>query len=336
MAFTEINCASSTIVISKGESTYQMVLDDFPNAERITVVTFNVSASDRSLLNALSQASAKACIICNIPKRFERYFGRNVEKTKAAAKDQIARFMAQLDPTRYGTVVETYFAFRNHAKIVMTENIAFVGSANFSSESRENWECGVITEDTTAISQLELAVEQIKADSVRYLGESTRLLFATFATLHSCLDSIQDKLTEDCLDEIASTLDDIGRAVAKVDMPWAFAFESGGPLTSRIDMDQIERLQQLIGDSDPLRECAQFDPEAVDVDEMPSDAYEERLQAYLESAVDKNASRLMELEEAAKDDLNALRTGLVVLCRQMEGVLKEIARGRSAIDNTGA
>jgi hypothetical protein len=336
MAVTEINCASSTIVVSKGDSTFQQVVDDFPNAERITVVTFNVSPSDRSLLDALSRASGKVCIICNIPKRFERYFGRNVEKTKAAAKEQIAKFMAQLDPTRYGTVVETYFSFRNHAKIVMTDNIAFVGSANFSSESQNNWECGVITDDTTAISQLEKAVEQIKADSVRYLGHSTDQLFAPFATLQSCLDSAHNTLTEDCLDLIASSLDDVERAIAKVDMPWAFAFESGGPLTSRIDMDQIERLQQLVSDSDRLREYAQFDPESVDVDDLPSDAYEEKLEAYLESAVDQNASRLEELEEAAKDDLNTLRSGLALLCRQLEAILNDIARGRSAIDNTEA
>ncbi len=334
MPITQIDCASSTIVMSKGEPAFQKVLDDFQHAERITVVTFNVSASDRTLLDALSQASVKACIICNIPKRFERYFGRNVERTRAAAKDQIARFLTQLDPTRYETVVETYFAFRNHAKIVMTENIAFVGSANFSSESQDNWECGVITEDTTAIAQLEQAVEQIKADSVRYLGASTDLLFASFATLQSCLDSLQDKLTEDCLDQIALTLDDTERAIAKVDMPWAFSFESGGPLTSRIDMNQIERLQQLIAESGPLRELAQFDPESVYVDDMPSDAYEERLEVYLVSAVDENASRLEELEESAKDDLDVLRTGLTELCAQMQTVLKEIARGQTSIDNT--
>ncbi len=334
MPVSEIKCASSTIVISKGESAFQQVVDDFPNAERITVVTFNVSSSDRSLLDTLSHASARACIICNIPKRFERYFGRNVERTKDVAKEQITQFMAQLDPTQYGTVVETYFSFRNHAKIVMTENIAFVGSANFSAESRNSWECGVIITDSTAISQLEQAVEQIKADSVRYLGHTTDQLFAPFATLQSCLESAQDKLTEDCLDLIASALDDVERAIAKVDMPWAFGFDPGGPLTSKIDMDLIGRLQQLIAASDPLREFARFDPDAIFVNEMPSDAYEERLEVYMESAADGNARRLEELEEGAKDDLNSLRSGLGVLCGQMESVLKEIARGQSAIDNT--
>lgn len=173
VSFSEIECASSTIVLSKGISAFQKVIDDFPNADRVTVVTFNISATDRKLLDALGQAGVKACIICNIPKRFERYFGDTV---RASAKSQIKNYLEQLDPNRFGTVFETFFAFHNHAKIVMTENVAYIGSANFSSESQQNWECGIITEDANAIAQLELALEQIKADSIRYLGGSTSLL----------------------------------------------------------------------------------------------------------------------------------------------------------------
>lgn len=194
MSVSEIDCVSSTIVLSKGIAAFQKVVDDFPNAERITVVTFNVSATDRKLLNALSQAGTKACIICNIPKRFERYFGDTV---RFSAKSQIVRYMRQLDPTRFQTALETFFAFHNHSKIVMTENVAYIGSANFSSESQQNWECGIITEDKNAIAQLEAAVEQIKADSIRYLGASTDLLTATFVELHSFLNSIWSKFTED-------------------------------------------------------------------------------------------------------------------------------------------
>jgi len=331
MSFSEIECASSTVVLSKGVSAFQEVIDDFPNAERITVVTFNVSATDRKLLNALSQARTKACIICNIPKRFERYFG---DKVRSSAKSQIVTYMAQLDPTRFQTAFETYFAFHNHAKIVMTENIAYIGSANFSSESQQNWECGIITEDANAIAQLELAVEQIKADSIRYLGESTAPLIATFATLQSFLDPIWSKFTEDCLDEIASALDEVEGAIAEVDLQWAFAFESGGPLTSKIDMTLIGQLQQLICDSTPLREFAMFDPETVFVDDFPSDAYEEKLDSYLESAGEANASHIEELEYAAKDDLETLRTGLDTLCEQIKSVLSDISKEQSKIDNT--
>ncbi len=334
MSITEIRTASSMIILSKGKPAFQQVLDDFPNAERITVVTFNVSASDRSLLDALSQASSTACVICNIPKRFDTYFGKNVAQSKLAAKKQIDSFLLQLDPARYQTVFETYFAFRNHAKIVMTENIAYVGSANFSSESNRNWECGVIVEDANAIVELALAVEQIKADSIRYLGASTDLLVNTFATLQSFYDDIWSGLSEGCLDELASVLDDIEGAVAQVDMPWAFAFESGGPLTSRIDMALIRQLQQLIGESTRLREWAKFDQYEVQVDDFPSDAYEERLQAYLESAGAANAQRLENLEDAAKEDLHSLQTGVETLCDQIRAVLRDIADNKSKIDNT--
>ena len=37
-----------------------------------------------------------------------------------------------------------FFNFSNHAKIVGTENIVYIGSANFSNESKNNIESGII------------------------------------------------------------------------------------------------------------------------------------------------------------------------------------------------
>jgi phosphatidylserine/phosphatidylglycerophosphate/cardiolipin synthase-like enzyme len=331
VSFSEIDCGSSTIVLSKGISAFQTVIDDFPNAERVTVVTYSISTTDRKLLDALSEAGAKACIICNIPKRFERYFGNTV---RASAKSQIKNYLELLDPTRFQTVFETFFSFRNHAKIVMTENVAYIGSANFSSESQHNWECGIITVDANAIAQLEMAVEQIKADSIRYIGGSTNLLFSTFTTIYSLLDSIWGKFNKDCLDELASSLDDVERAIAEIDMPWAFAFESGGPLTSKIDMNLLKQLQHLACDADTLRNFASFDPESVVVDDFPRDAYEERLDSYIESAMADNTFRMEEFELIAKNDLEALRTGLETLYGQLKSVINEISVAQSKIDNT--
>lgn len=117
-------------------------------------------------------------------------------------------------------------------------------------------------------------------------------------------------------------------------MQWGFASESGGPLTSRIDMNLIGQIQRLISDSTPLRDFAIFDPETVLVDDFPSDAYEDQLDAYLESAAEKNTLRMEELEYAAQDDLEILRTGLDTLCDQIKSVLSDIANDQSKIDNT--
>ncbi len=123
--------------------------------------------------------------------------------------------------------------------------MAYIGSAELLFREPQNWECGIITEDTNAIAQPELAIEQIKSDSIRYLG-GTRA-----CVLHICVDSllarsIAGKFNEGCLDELSSSLDDVEKAIAEVDMPWAYAFESGGPLTSKNRHDMIMQLQQLI------------------------------------------------------------------------------------------
>ena len=117
-------------------------------------------------------------------------------------------------------------------------------------------------------------------------------------------------------------------------MPWAFAFESGGPLTSKIDMNLLKQLQHLACDADTLRNFASFDPESVVVDDFPRDAYEERLDSYIESAMADNTFRMEEFELIAKNDLEALRTGLETLYGQLKSVINEISVAQSKIDNT--
>lgn len=123
-------------VFGKGEFTYQKVLNDFSSARFIGVMTFNISPrTDSSLLNALKRAclnGADATIITNIPKRFPSYYG---VKYAVAAKDMIDLYKRQLDPAQYGMRLNPYFTFKNHAKIIMTENIVYWGSSNFSDES---------------------------------------------------------------------------------------------------------------------------------------------------------------------------------------------------------
>lgn len=49
---------------------------------------------------------------------------------------------------------EVAFGFTNHAKIIATENILYVGSANYSDESSDSIESGTIITDKTAMSKI--------------------------------------------------------------------------------------------------------------------------------------------------------------------------------------
>lgn len=337
MSHSHIPVSSGTLVLSEGESAYQQVLDEFPKAEEITVVTFNISPKNSALLDSLSSASCKATLICNIPKRFPKYLGyteQAIQARKDQARWQIEAYLAAMDPTRFDTVVESFFCFRNHAKVVMTESIAFVGSANFSEESKSNWECGFLTSDPAAIAQLSAAVEQIKHDSIRYLGKPVNALIAPSLELRQCLSIMADKLTEECLDTLGGTLHDLRRAISTVDMPWAFAFESGGPLTSRIDMNMLDQIESLISESAPIREYAEFDPDNIFSDEVLLEAYDDRLDRYIEAASNDAHYRLDELREQAEVPLSTLSNGLRKISEQLESAIKEITEAHDRIDNT--
>lgn len=50
--------------------------------------------------------------------------------------------------------MSAFFDFSNHAKIIMTDNVAYIGSANYSDESKANYESGVLCRDRDFIRYL--------------------------------------------------------------------------------------------------------------------------------------------------------------------------------------
>ena len=88
------------------------------------------------------------CIVSNIPGRWEKYFG---EWYKNKARKNISLYKSRLSPEKIAEKAEVYFCFSNHAKIVMTNNIAYIGSSNFSEESADNFESGFISKDADFI-----------------------------------------------------------------------------------------------------------------------------------------------------------------------------------------
>lgn len=161
-------------IFGKGDFTYQQVIDDFNNTKFIGILTFNVSQKENSyLLSSLKQAclnGAKAVIITNIPKRFTSYYNDNYA---FAAKKVIDIYKKQLDPRSYEMRLNPYFAFDNHAKIIMTDNIIYWGSSNFSDESSNNFECGSISRNVDLIKYVkETVFPQLQSDSISYYQDN--------------------------------------------------------------------------------------------------------------------------------------------------------------------
>lgn len=134
------------LVLSKDENGYAEVLEDFQDASSITIVTYNISSYKDDLLSNLHQLSSdkEVMVITKVPSRWEYY--RNDYKKEEALK-QMEQYCSRLDPGNFSCHLSTFFNQKNHAKIIMTENIAYIGSQNFSDESRNNFESGIIIRD---------------------------------------------------------------------------------------------------------------------------------------------------------------------------------------------
>ena len=149
----EIEITNAKIVMTRDELGYSEVLEDFSTAEFIYIVTYNISGNNPTLLDKLKEASedTEIKVFTNIPSRFNSYFA---DWASSKARTQINTYLTRLNPDQFNEFFSSYFVFNNHAKIIMTNNIAYIGSSNFSSESANSIEAGVIIKDKQAILQL--------------------------------------------------------------------------------------------------------------------------------------------------------------------------------------
>lgn len=180
-----MSSGDSRAAFGRNEFIYQCVLDDFKNTAFIGIMTFNISPKrDSHLLESLKAActnGANAVIITNIPKRFPNYFG---DKYKVAAKAMIDLYKSQLNPHDYGMRLSPYFTFHNHAKIIMTDNIVYWGSSNFSDESKGNLECGTISTDKELIEFLKDSFfPEVQSKSVPYYNYNFAVAIANLENL---------------------------------------------------------------------------------------------------------------------------------------------------------
>ena len=142
----EFPTSNARFVYSKNELGYQEVLNKFESANEITIITFNISEKQNSLISALKKVGENCIInvITNIPNRWETYYG---DSFRNRARQKISLYMSKLKPENIGINSTVFFDFSNHGKIIMTDTIVYVGSANYSEESANNTEFGFLSED---------------------------------------------------------------------------------------------------------------------------------------------------------------------------------------------
>lgn len=161
--FLILQSISGDVVLSQGGYGFQEVIDDFENANYINVVTYSIKPfEDSELLSIIKKIpySVPVNIILNIPKKS---YG------SSDASKQVYWYLRTLERQKFNDL-NVYFNFSNHAKLVMTNNKAYIGSQNFSDASTDKVELGIIVrENVQNIARINQKIfETIRTNSIRY------------------------------------------------------------------------------------------------------------------------------------------------------------------------
>jgi hypothetical protein len=169
-------------VYSYGEYCFKEVLEDFKNANYIKIVTFNIIDNDdnyKMLFDLFMDTTSDVEIITNIPNTYDNY---KYPRAEARAEKSIRKYREKLYEyipigTKYSLYnipsVDINFNLHNHSKIIMTNNVAYIGSANFTFASKKSFETGILIYDSDIIEKLKKDIIPILRDNGdNYWGEN--------------------------------------------------------------------------------------------------------------------------------------------------------------------
>lgn len=360
-------------VYSKNELGYQEVLDHFESASVITIITFNISEKHNTLVRALQKAG-KHCvinIITNIPKRWESYYGDSVRKK---ARQTINLYMARLKPEKLGIKPSVFFDFSNHGKIIMTDDIVYVGSANYSEESADNTEFGFISTDKDFINFINAEVlPDVQASAIPYYEYDYTALLLEANVVLSALFNARNELYEEVYrlhDDVdgewyyyveyeatltVASLDEVLQITSEACSVSSDIYDAIDTITEGDEDETIEandiyedllsiysRIEE-IRNFDTLIELSEFDSEEFInqqlQDEYAMEAYEENLESCIESASDEAMSMVWDLTQAAKEDIDDLLSEIDKFREKYALFIenlrsREIKKTSTKIDNT--
>jgi hypothetical protein len=164
------------VILSYQENGFQAVVNKFYLANFINIVTYNINTYEPStfLIKELRKvdSSTPITLILNIPARREDYINKYTGKIDQAAVNsastKIKYTLNVLEREKFGDI-NVYFNFDNHAKLIMTDTIAYIGSQNFSDASQGKFELGFLVSEPGAIIDINYRIfEEIKSKSILY------------------------------------------------------------------------------------------------------------------------------------------------------------------------
>jgi len=135
----------------------EALVSAFSTAKRVFVSTYHVGNLVRALKTCPEGCQVE--VFTNIPNRWDSYWGPGPERR---ARAQIQDYLKRLNPKRYDADIQVYFAFGNHTKaVVVDDDLAYLGSANFGDAKSPNLEAGVLLHEPGEVVALR---EELRAE----------------------------------------------------------------------------------------------------------------------------------------------------------------------------
>lgn len=346
----EISFDGGRFVALNGELNYKEVLADFPTAKTIRILTYNISKNQRrdALLDALRNTTADIQLITNVPSRMDEYYNSDAgRRMKSVARNNIQIYISKLNPDNFPGQFLPFFNVNNHAKIIGTENIVYIGSANYSNESADNIETGVLIEDKEFIQKLySQFFDEVKNTSLSYFDETFSAFQLFILSLYAKFKHHHHKMMTDLYTDYQRTklvvadaiFMDIGELNALYRDLNELEYVCGAAddtydeenegyngalekLKDRFDGLSIDWLKETVSEDGTLYRLAVFDVEEEINDilqtEYALEAYDEDLDTYVEKAMNSAdemySSFHDDFEEEADDFLREIEKILAAL-----------------------
>jgi len=310
------------------------------------VVTYNISTNQDQLLAALRSSDAEIRVITAIPARMNFYaFSDKGQSFRRRAKPAIKLYLDKLAPEEFGSPAIISFCFSNHSKIIMTERIGYIGSANFSEESSKNWECGILVRDPASLRRISAFVDEIEKDSVRYYGrEMIERIFPLLNARQQLLE-LNGRLANDFASieaqEIKHAIAHLRDAIAKTDGAFDEDNYEFGPIYSRIDDCELARIEEWYEESsaawefeEASQKLAEAEDGSIDAGELKTDNDGNIPNSEFESIVEDRRIKLEECIEQAQKESTNLQAKIAAVCSRIDEICREINSHIRQIDNT--
>jgi hypothetical protein len=136
--------------ISEGEYNFSDVIDGLENSFDVFITTFNLSLERKTeLINKFQELNANVTVISNIPENY--YKNSSNEEIKKKAVKQIELYTNAFNETYNVTHI---INLALHGKMVITDKIGYIGSANYSDYSKNSIEFGIVIKDKNVLSDI--------------------------------------------------------------------------------------------------------------------------------------------------------------------------------------